>query len=95
MSIGYGNPHVYRTYVLFVKQKNTKHKICALGILQLIENMALYTHKDVSTTMIYTHVLNKGGKAVRSPLDEAGHEALAASADSPTNEIASSLRSLQ
>ena len=26
-------------------------------------------HKDVTTTMIYTHVLNKGGKAVRSPVD--------------------------
>ena len=26
-------------------------------------------HKDVSTTMIYTHVLNKPGLAVRSPLD--------------------------
>ena len=24
---------------------------------------------DVSTTMIYTHVLNKGGKGVKSPLD--------------------------
>ena len=30
---------------------------------------ALLGHADVSTTMIYTHVLNKGGKGVKSPLD--------------------------
>ena len=29
----------------------------------------LLCHDDVSTTMIYTHVLNKGGLGVRSPLD--------------------------
>ena len=29
----------------------------------------LLGHRDVTTTMIYTHVLNRGGKAVQSPLD--------------------------
>lgn len=32
----------------------------------------LLGHQDVRTTMIYTHVLNRGGRAVRSPLDTTG-----------------------
>jgi len=29
----------------------------------------LSTFPAVSTTMVYTHVLNKGGRGVKSPLD--------------------------
>jgi integron integrase len=32
----------------------------------------LLGHQNVQTTMIYTHVINKGGKGVRSPLDMLG-----------------------
>jgi integron integrase len=32
----------------------------------------LLGHKNVETTMIYTHVLNRGGRGVTSPLDRVG-----------------------
>jgi len=32
-------------------------------------NGELLVHNDVQTTVIYTHVLNRGGKGVKSPVD--------------------------
>ncbi|HVF60285.1 MAG TPA: hypothetical protein VNJ70_10790 [Thermoanaerobaculia bacterium] len=35
----------------------------------LARKYLLLGHRHLKTTMIYTHVLNKGGRGVRSPAD--------------------------
>lgn len=47
----------------------------------------LLGHQDVRTTMIYTHVLNRGGLGVHSPLDRLAAHAEPRSHDIPTDGI--------
>jgi site-specific recombinase XerD len=54
------NPHSFRHYF-------APHFLESDYDIRTVQE--LLGHKDLKTTMIYTHVLNRGGKGVRSPPD--------------------------
>ena len=51
------------------KPASPHHAFAILLRLHIRTVQELLGHRDVSTTMIYTHVLNRGGKGVLSPAD--------------------------
>ena len=62
-------PHIFRhSFATHLLQNgyDTPHLRFGAGVRTVQE---LLGHKDVKTTMIYTHVLQRGGLAVKSPLD--------------------------
>lgn len=53
--------------VRFIRHCGSAHLLEGGSDIRTVQD--LLGHKDVQTTMIYTHVMNKPGLAVRSPAD--------------------------
>jgi integron integrase len=62
------SPHTFRhCFATHLLQNGGVYPERSRGDIRTVQE--LLGHKDVRTTMIYTHVLQRGGLAVRSPLD--------------------------
>jgi integron integrase len=59
--------HTFRHSGVYPALCGTTHVLEAGYDIRTVQE--LLGHQDVRTTMIYTHVLNRGGKGVRSPAD--------------------------
>jgi site-specific recombinase XerD len=53
----------------FLSHLAVNRKVAASTPNQALSALLFLYREDVSTTMIYTHVMNRGGEGVRSPMD--------------------------
>ena len=65
--------HFDSTFNLYMSEPQPPRLLDRLRSTLRLKHMSLKTEKsyinDVRTTMVYTHVLNRGGRGVRSPLN--------------------------
>jgi hypothetical protein len=61
-------PWVFRYASSLKKSRSDPLVVSVSAVVNFLRSLR-DNHKDVSTTMIYLHVMNKPGLAVRSPVD--------------------------